>query len=343
MAHSIDITEHTLKTARHTTVFLEAGPSDGPLVIFVHGWPERALSWRHQLPFFASLGFRAIAPDMRGYGNSGVYPNHHDYCQREIVADMIELIDSLGYEKALWIGHDWGSPVVWNIASHHPDRCHAVANLCVPFSTLEHGIDKLIDLVDRSVYPESEFPAGQWEYMRFYEENFDQATAEMDANPRNTVKALFQKRFPDEPGKPAFTAYVRKNNGWFEGGEAPDVPIDTDIIEEAELDIYAGGLQKNGFFGPNSWYVNHQANAEYAATAENNGNLDMPVLFIEAEEDSVCKTLGVPLGTPMQEKCSNLTTTSLNTGHWMAQEQPAEVNRELIKWITVKVPELLSN
>jgi pimeloyl-ACP methyl ester carboxylesterase len=68
----MSITEHTVKTRRHTTYYLATGPENGPLVIFVHGWPELSISWRHQLPALAALGFRTIAPDMRGYGRSSV-------------------------------------------------------------------------------------------------------------------------------------------------------------------------------------------------------------------------------------------------------------------------------
>jgi pimeloyl-ACP methyl ester carboxylesterase len=168
MAHG-EITDNVIKTARHTSFYLAAGPENGTPIIFVHGWPELSISWRHQLPTFANLGFRAIAPDMRGYGRSSVYGKHSDYAQREIVADMLELADALRIEKAIWVGHDWGSPVVWNIAGHHPQRCDAVASLCVPYHTIERGLDHTITLVDRKVYPESEYPAGQWDYMRHYE------------------------------------------------------------------------------------------------------------------------------------------------------------------------------
>ena len=163
-------TEHTVKTARHTTFHLAAGPDDGPLVVFVHGWPELSISWRHQLPALAALGFRAVAPDMRGYGRSSVYARHDDYAQEHIVRDMLELLDALdalGRERAVWVGHDWGSPVVWNIASHHPDRCHAVANLCVPYYTLERGLAHTLTLVDRALYPEADYPTGQWKYLRY--------------------------------------------------------------------------------------------------------------------------------------------------------------------------------
>ena len=119
---------------------------------------------------------------------------------------MIGLLDALGRERAIWVGHDWGSPVVWNIASHHPDRCHAVANLCVPYRTLERGLETVTGLVDRDVYPADEFPAGQWEYQHFYLENFEQARRELEANPYNTVKLLFRKGDPRGQGKPSGTA-----------------------------------------------------------------------------------------------------------------------------------------
>ena len=106
------VLENVTKTARHNTFYLSCGAEGGAPVIFVHGWPELSISWRHQLAVFAGLGFRAIAPDMRGYGRSSLYPRHEDYCLEEIVADMIELLDALGVEKAVWVGHDWGASVV---------------------------------------------------------------------------------------------------------------------------------------------------------------------------------------------------------------------------------------
>src|SRR5689334_10687224 len=108
------ITEHTTKSARHTTFYLADGREDGPLIIFVHGWPELSISWRHQLPVMAALGFRAVAPDMRGYGRSSVYGRHEDYALEQTTADMMELLASTGRDKAIWVGHDWGSPVVWS-------------------------------------------------------------------------------------------------------------------------------------------------------------------------------------------------------------------------------------
>src|ERR1700741_3432559 len=118
------ITEHTHVSPRHASFYLASGAAAGPPVIFVHGWPELSISWREQLPVFGALGFRAVAPDMRGYGRSSIYARHEDYALEAIVADMLELLDALGAKKAIWVGHDWGSPVVWSIAQHHPEVCH---------------------------------------------------------------------------------------------------------------------------------------------------------------------------------------------------------------------------
>jgi len=333
------ITEHMATTPRHSTFYLAAGPMDGPPIIFVHGWPELSISWRHQLPCMAGLGFRVIAPDMRGYGRSGVYRTHADYAQEHIVADMIDLLDALGVEKAVWVGHDWGSPVVWNIASHHPERCQAVASLCVPYYTLERGLEAILPLIDRSVYPADKFPVGQWEYMRFYEENFDKARRTFDANPYNTAKAMFRKGSAAGLGKPSRTALVRQDGGWFGGADAaPDVPRDGDVVSEEDLCAYASALQRNGFFGPDSWYMNHAANAAYAARAVQDGRLDMPVLFLAALYDYTCESVSSRLAEPMKSRCSDLTTHTIACGHWMAQEKPMEVNAALTRWLATKVP-----
>jgi pimeloyl-ACP methyl ester carboxylesterase len=332
------ITEHAFRSARHTSFYLASGPADGSPVIFVHGWPELSISWRHQLPVLGSLGFRAIAPDMRGYGRSSVYSRHEDYALRESVADMIELLDSVGQEKAVFVGHDWGSPVVWAIAAHHPERCHGVANLCVPYS----ASGDFFSSIDRKLYPEAEFPAGQWDYQLFYVESFDTARAQWEADIDATVRLLFRKGDPAGAGQPALTAFVRRNGGWFPGGVIPDLPRDADILTEQDQAAYVAALTRNGFFGPDSWYMNHPANAEYSAKAKDGGRLAMPVLFLHAAYDYVCETLVSPLAEPMRRSCARLTEAVVKSGHWMAQEQPAAVNSALTRWLATELPALWS-
>ena len=332
------VTEHTVKTARHTTGYLACGAKDAPLLIFVHGWPELSLSWRHQLPAFAALGFRCIAPDMRGYGRSSTYTRHEDFAQEEIVADMVELLAALGRDRAAWIGHDWGSPVVWNMATHHADKTVGVASLCVPYLPTGFTLGTVVPLVDRTLYPEAQFPAGQWDYQFFYEESFDKACAGFDASPLNVVKALFRKGDPARVGKPAPTSMVRKAGGWFGGGACPDVPRDTDVLTEQDMEAYAAALTKNGFFGPDSWYMNHKANGAYAKRAPNGGRLAMPVLFLHGAYDTTCETMTSKLAEPMRQSCADLTEVVVESGHWMAQEKPVAVNAALAKWLATRLP-----
>jgi len=333
------ITEQSTSSARHTTGYLACGDEARTPIIFVHGWPELSHSWRHQLPCFASLGFRAIAPDLRGYGRSSVYGDHASYALEPIVQDMLELLDHLGQRRAIWVGHDWGSPVVWSLASHHPDRCHAVANLCVPYLARGFTPSNLVPLVDRRVYPEAEFPVGQWDYQLFYLESFDQARRTFEANPRNTLKALFRKGSAKGKGTPSRTAAVRKAGGWFGGAPAaPDVPLDTDVLSEHDLETYTAALQRTGFFGPDSYYMNTDRNADYASRAKNGGRIDLPVLFLHGEYDYTCETVDSQLAEPMRQDCRNLEEVVIQSGHWMAQEKPSQVNAALAKWLVTKVP-----
>ena len=216
---SFPILEHIAKSARHATFYLSCGAEQATPIIFLHGWPELSISWRGQLPVFAGLGFRAVAPDMRGYGRSSVHPRHEDYALEEIVADMLELLASLGAEKAIWVGHDWGAPVVWSIAQHHPERCHGVANLCVPYIPNGFAVETVVPLADRSVYPVDKFPVAQWDYQMFYRENFAVAEAGFETNVGATVRALFRAGNPAGKGKPARTAFVSANGGYFRAAQ----------------------------------------------------------------------------------------------------------------------------
>jgi pimeloyl-ACP methyl ester carboxylesterase len=340
-AMQFPVTEHVAKSGRHTSFYLACGPEDGPLILFVHGWPELSVSWRHQLPCFGAMGFRAVAPDMRGYGRSSVYARHGDYALSESTADMVELLDHLGRDKAVIVGHDWGSPVVWSLASHHPDRCHGVANLCVPYIPDGFAPANIIPLVDREVYPEAAFPAGQWDYQLFYEESFEAASRGFEHNVEATVKALFRAGNAAGEGQPAGTAAVRKMGGWFGGlPGAPDLPRDESVLTEQDFHAYAAALQKNGFFGPDSWYMNAERNADFAGEAKNGGRIDLPVLFLHGAYDWVCETRKSRLAEPMRAACSDLTEATAKTGHWMAQEDPAFVNAALARWLATKLPDV---
>lgn len=334
------ITEHAVRSPRHTSFFLASGPREGTPVIFLHGWPELSLSWRGQLPVFGALGFRAVAPDMRGYGRSTVHEGHAAYAVEEAVADMIELIDSLGADRAVWVGHDWGAPVVWALAQQHPERVHGLAALCVPYFPEGLSPEAARPFVDRALYPEATHPWGQWDYILFHWENFDACRRAFEADPAATVRALFRAGSAESMARRARTSEVRANGGWFPGGRAPDLPRDERVISAADEAAYAAALTRTGFSGPDGWYMNADANRAYAQRARDRWRLEMPVLFLHAAHDQVCNTVGTGLAEPMREWCADLAEVTVPSGHWMAQERPQEVNAALARWLGARFPEL---
>jgi pimeloyl-ACP methyl ester carboxylesterase len=335
------VLENVARSDRHTSFYLSCGAPEATPIIFVHGWPELAISWRRQLPVFAELGFHAVAPDMRGYGRSSGYPRHEDYAQEEILGDLMALIDHLGAEKAIWVGHDWGAPAVWTVAQHRPERCHAVANLCVPYIPDGFAPQNLIPLADRTIYPQARFPAAQWDYQLFYEENFPAACAGFEADVRAAVRGMFRAGSAVGARQPYVTALTRANGGWFGGGGPPaGVPRDERVLSAQDESAYVASLQRNGFFGPNSWYMNAAANVEFAQRARAGWRLEMPVMFLHAAYDYVCETVDSRLAEPMRAHCANLTEAVVASGHWMAQEKPALVNAHLTRWLAAQVADL---
>ena len=108
----------------------EAG--DGEPVVMLHGFPELARCWRHQVAALAGAGYRAIAPDLRGYGGSDRPPAVEDYTAPKLVGDVVGLIDALGYESVHLVGHDWGGGLAWGLAGRMPERVRSLTILNAP-------------------------------------------------------------------------------------------------------------------------------------------------------------------------------------------------------------------
>ena len=116
--------------------------------------------------------------------------------------------------------------------------------------------------------------------------------------------------------------------------------MDTDVLTAEDFHKYVAALEVNGFFGPDSWYMNSGRNLEFASKAVNGGILGLPVLFLHGEYDYTCETVASRLAEPMRQDCRNLTEVIVPSGHWMAQEKPVAVNAALAKWLAVQLPEL---
>ena len=323
-----------LQTLRHRTSWIEAGPVNGPLMIFIHGWPELGLIWRAQVAHFAAAGWRCVAPDMRGYGGSSVPDAIAAYAVRELVADMVELHDALGAQPAIWVGHDWGSAVAWAMASHHAERCRGVVNLCVPYLARGLALPNLIPLVDRTLYPVDAYPVGQWDYWLFYRERFGRASRDFAADVRATFSLLYRTASSEAVGKPAHSAAIRENGGWFgPARRAPMMPRDETLMSDADFELLVSAFEATGFGGADAWYMNDAANLAYAAEAPRFGHLDLAALFLHAAYDVVCDTVHSRLADLMREDCSNLTEATIMAGHELTLERPDDVNAEIAKWV----------
>ena len=321
----------------HKTSYLTAGPELGPLLIFVHGWPGIAETWKFQIETFASLGFYVVAPDTRGYGHSSVSKTASDYRLEVLVQDALALLSHLGREEAIWIGHDWGSAIVWALAAHHPEVCKALVNLAVPYHTLEYGLDHLLTFINRDIYPEDSHPYGQWDYQVFYESNPDRVIRQHEADIPNSVKPCYMKANYANYGKPARHATTTRDGGWYGGADAaPEWPFSATVfVNDPELlETVSDAMSRTGFFGATSYYLNHKANAAYASKSVNGGFLDMPCLFIEARHDAVCATDLTRLSEPMRRFCRDLTECSVEAAHWLQLEKPEAVNAALARVCT---------
>ena len=337
MATSFTLTDTTFSSRRHTTHYRKAGPGGGPLMIFLHGWPEIGLVWRAQMEVFASEGWHCIAPDMRGYGGSSAPAPSDAYSLQEIVDDMVELHDHLGGSPAIWVGHDLGSPVVGALAAHHAARSRGVIFISVPYAPEAFALPNHLPLIDRELYPADQYPDGQWDYYRFYLTHFDQTVTDFDADIPASLAAIYRSGNPESVGKVYRSAIITRNGGWFGSAHhAPAVQPDPALWPSADFATLVEAFRITGFRPGNSWYLNDSANIAYAHKAPDGGRLRQPVLFINGDFDGLCDITHNRFGDPMRSACQDLTVTSMPSGHWLPLERKAEVSEALRSWLKTK-------
>lgn len=321
---------HKLNSPRGQLHYISAGPANGPLMIFIHGWPGVALCWRTQLLRFSALGYRCVAMDMLGYGQSPAPRDVSEYSCEKLVKDQLLLLSHLNASSAIWIGHDWGCGPLWTLACHYPEHCQAIISICIPYRVLEMGLPEILKHgINREIYPEDEYPYGQWDYQVFYEQSGDKATKEFNDNSALATKLVFSKANPANFKKPALTAGVTKNGSWFTGRGPPDIPLEYTVLDEEMYGILTEALGRNGWHGATAYYLNHKRNQEYNRdeNVKNGGVLEMPVLYIDAKYDNVCSIEQTPsLMGPTRRLCKDLEETVVEAAHWANMEKPDECN-----------------
>ena len=334
---SSTLVSQTYSTPRQTTHYLECGPTDGPLMMFLHGWPELSFIWRAQVDAFAADGWHCVAPDMRGYGGSSAPAANDAYTIQEVVADMAELHDHLGGKPAIWVGHDWGSVVTGALAAHEPKRSCGVVLISVPYFPDSNALPTLVPLVDRTIYPADQYPDGQWDYYRYYITHFKEAVADLDADKAASLASIYRPGSPAAVGKVAPNALVTRNGGRFGAAHrAPSTQPDPDLWPPADFDMLVQAFEAQGFRPACAWYLNDDANIAYARKAPHGGRLSQPVLFVNGDFDQMNSIDGNRMGDPMRAACPDLTVTSLPGAHWLPLECKTELVRAVRTWLQSK-------
>ncbi len=310
------VTERTVNVGDVDLHLLEAG-GGGPLVVLAHGFPELAWSWRHQLPALASAGYRVVAPDQRGYGRSSRPESVEDYDIFHLTGDLVGLLDVLGEDQAVFVGHDWGSMVVWQLALLHPDRVRGVCGMSVPF-------------VPRSPAPPIEMMRAMFSGMFFYMVYFQEpgvADAELGSDPARTMRRLLAGLAPrDLSPDEQQVAFADDGRGFVDRIPEPDgLP---DWLTQAELDHYVAEFSRTGFTGGINWYRNMDRNWELTPQLAD-ATVQVPSFFIGGRDDPVL-TMSPPDGQTAWLTDHRGTVIVDGAGHWVQQQSPEQVNAALL-------------
>jgi pimeloyl-ACP methyl ester carboxylesterase len=304
--------------------YYEAGPSgqDVP-VIFCHGFPELAFSWRHQLAAFEAAGRWAIAPDQRGYGLTDRPERPEDYDLEHLTADIAGLMDTLGIEKAIVCGHDWGGMVVWQFALRYPERTAGVIGVNTPF--MPRGpVDPIAAM--RAVY-------GDEMYIVWFQTPGD-ADAALAADPERTMRYFMrrpQMTLADYEKLPAEQRTLALGEGLKLYDSANDAH---QFLDAGELEAFTETFRRTGFTGGINWYRNFTRNWERSADLVE--KVDAPALMVMAENDVV---LSPAMTEGMENYVPDLERVLVEkSGHWTQQEHPEEVNRAILDWLSRRFP-----
>jgi pimeloyl-ACP methyl ester carboxylesterase len=294
----------------------------GPLVIFLHGFPESWYSWRHQLPAIAKAGFHAVAPDLRGYGKTDKPANVEDYDIRHLTADVTGLIDALGEKTAVVVGHDWGSLVAWNAVLLHPDRFTGLVAMSVPYGGRANSspLETMKKTFGDNFY-----------YILYFQEP-GVAEAEFDKNPRAILSRLYLS--PDSPREPPeVTDPKRSAGGWIPRMGAPKgLPA---WLTQAELDYYVNEFTASGFRGGINFYRNFHRNWEITPELADR-KVTQPTTFIAGQRDGVIRgQTAEQLTATMSRVVTDFRGSTIipDAGHWVQQEKADETNAAIVAFL----------
>jgi pimeloyl-ACP methyl ester carboxylesterase len=315
----INTVQRSVDTNGVTLRVLEAGERGAPVVVLAHGFPELGYSWRHQIPVLAEAGYHVLAPDQRGYGGSSRPEAIEDYHVGELAGDIAGLLDDVGAERAVVVGHDWGSVVAAAFPLLHPDRVSGLVTMSVP--PLPRPPAPPTEIW-RSTFGEAFF------HILYFQEP-GPADAELNGDPARALRRMLGGLRSDGDAEALVKMVAPGDAGFVERLPEPD-PM-PDWISADELDHYIAEFTRTGFTGGLNWYRNFDRNWELTAQTPAS-TIEVPTLFVAGTADPV-------LGFTSRDRVTDLVTGPYRevlidgAGHWVQQERADEVNRALLDFL----------
>ena len=295
---------------------------EGPAVVCCHGFPDLAHGWRDVLPQLADAGFRAIAPDQRGYGETGGPDAVEAYDIHHLTGDLVGLLDALGLERAVFMGHDWGGTVAWMTALLHPSRVAGVIGVNTPHYPRP------------STAPVARLRAmfGDTHYMVAVQQS-DELDRVLAADTRRTFTQIVRSGVPPDAALSGWLGDDGRMRTLADVVVGPPMPGGP-LLSSEDLGRYVETFTRTGFTGGLNWYRNLDRN--WATTPHLAGaRITAPALMVTAEWDVLLPPAAAERMRPL---VPDLETVMLpRCGHWTPIEQPAALVGLAIDWLRRRI------
>lgn len=290
-----------------TLEVFEAGQEhSGNPVVLCHGWPEHAYSWRHQMPALSAAGYHVIVPNQRGFGNSSHPAEVTDYDIPHLTGDLAALLDHFGYADAVFVGHDWGANVVWNMALLHPNRVKKIINLALPYQARTP--------IPWIAFMETVF--GEDNYFVHFNRKPGVADAILDQNAGQFLRNLFRKNLPALPPEPGMMMINLAQ---------AEMALGEPVMSDADLGVFISSFEETGFTGSINWYRNMDRNWHLLADVD--PIVRQPALMIYGTKDLI------PPAENLADFVPRVEVMHLECGHWIQQEKPQETTNAMLSWL----------